>query len=157
MLSLVTDGLTSILHAWCDASHLCHCQPECNIAPGMLLTSSCTEKLHQLLSARNQQHLLTFVTHVPFVLLSFQTYKAYTGGVFALTRLLIPAWVVHYYVKYHVAVSLINSTPTIMLSFHSCSDVVVRKTCSWSGRGFWSNQTPPGFFQPPHRPNWLNS
>merc|ERR1712168_1761666 len=31
------------------------------------------------------------------------TYKAYTGGVFALTRLLIPARVVHYYVKYHVA------------------------------------------------------
>uniref|UniRef100_A0A3B4XZ27 NADH dehydrogenase [ubiquinone] 1 beta subcomplex subunit 6 n=1 Tax=Seriola lalandi dorsalis TaxID=1841481 RepID=A0A3B4XZ27_SERLL len=33
------------------------------------------------------------------------TYKAYRGGVFTLTRLLIPAWVVHYYVKYHVAVS----------------------------------------------------
>uniref|UniRef100_A0AAY5L4M6 NADH dehydrogenase [ubiquinone] 1 beta subcomplex subunit 6 n=1 Tax=Esox lucius TaxID=8010 RepID=A0AAY5L4M6_ESOLU len=31
------------------------------------------------------------------------TYKAYTGGVFTLTRLLIPAWLVHYYVKYHVA------------------------------------------------------
>uniref|UniRef100_A0A3Q3WHE7 NADH dehydrogenase [ubiquinone] 1 beta subcomplex subunit 6 n=1 Tax=Mola mola TaxID=94237 RepID=A0A3Q3WHE7_MOLML len=33
------------------------------------------------------------------------TYKAYRGGVFTLTRLLIPAWIVHYYVKYHVAVS----------------------------------------------------
>ncbi|XP_076583564.1 NADH dehydrogenase [ubiquinone] 1 beta subcomplex subunit 6 [Chaetodon auriga] len=31
------------------------------------------------------------------------TYKAYRGGVFALTRVLIPAWIVHYYVKYHVA------------------------------------------------------
>ncbi|XP_061535646.1 NADH dehydrogenase [ubiquinone] 1 beta subcomplex subunit 6 isoform X1 [Phycodurus eques] len=31
------------------------------------------------------------------------TYKAYKGSVFTLTRLLIPAWVVHYYVKYHVA------------------------------------------------------
>ncbi|KAK7912884.1 hypothetical protein WMY93_013095 [Mugilogobius chulae] len=30
------------------------------------------------------------------------TYKAYRGGVFTLTRLLIPAWIVHYYVKYHV-------------------------------------------------------
>ena len=37
--------------------------------------------------------------------ISSQTYKAYRGGVFTLTRLLIPAWVVHYYVKYHVAVS----------------------------------------------------
>uniref|UniRef100_A0A3B3ZN88 NADH dehydrogenase [ubiquinone] 1 beta subcomplex subunit 6 n=1 Tax=Periophthalmus magnuspinnatus TaxID=409849 RepID=A0A3B3ZN88_9GOBI len=33
------------------------------------------------------------------------TYKAYRGGVFTLTRLLIPAWIVHYYVKYHVTVS----------------------------------------------------
>ncbi|XP_061586487.1 NADH dehydrogenase [ubiquinone] 1 beta subcomplex subunit 6 [Cololabis saira] len=31
------------------------------------------------------------------------TYKTYRGGVFALTRLLIPAWVVHYCVKYHIA------------------------------------------------------
>ncbi|KAL4640480.1 NADH dehydrogenase ubiquinone 1 beta subcomplex subunit 6 [Arapaima gigas] len=31
------------------------------------------------------------------------TYKVYSGGVFTLTRLLIPAWIVHYYVKYHVA------------------------------------------------------
>ncbi|XP_030289201.1 NADH dehydrogenase [ubiquinone] 1 beta subcomplex subunit 6 [Sparus aurata] len=30
------------------------------------------------------------------------TYKAYRGGVFTLTRLLLPAWAVHYYVKYHV-------------------------------------------------------
>lgn len=36
---------------------------------------------------------------------SLQTYKTYRGGVFTLTRLLIPAWIVHYYVKYHVAVS----------------------------------------------------
>uniref|UniRef100_A0AAQ4RZZ1 NADH dehydrogenase [ubiquinone] 1 beta subcomplex subunit 6 n=1 Tax=Gasterosteus aculeatus aculeatus TaxID=481459 RepID=A0AAQ4RZZ1_GASAC len=33
------------------------------------------------------------------------TYKAYNGGVFALTRLLIPAWIAHYCVKYHIAVS----------------------------------------------------
>ncbi|XP_040043193.1 NADH dehydrogenase [ubiquinone] 1 beta subcomplex subunit 6 [Gasterosteus aculeatus] len=31
------------------------------------------------------------------------TYKAYNGGVFALTRLLIPAWIAHYCVKYHIA------------------------------------------------------
>ncbi|XP_070839417.1 NADH dehydrogenase [ubiquinone] 1 beta subcomplex subunit 6 [Chaetodon trifascialis] len=31
------------------------------------------------------------------------THKAYRGGVFALKRVLIPAWLVHYYVKYHVA------------------------------------------------------
>lgn len=37
--------------------------------------------------------------------ISLQTYKAYRGGVFTLTRLLIPAWIAHYYVKYHVAVS----------------------------------------------------
>ncbi|KAG8455030.1 hypothetical protein GDO86_001303 [Hymenochirus boettgeri] len=30
------------------------------------------------------------------------TFKAYNGGVFALTRVLIPAWIVHYYVKYHI-------------------------------------------------------
>ncbi|XP_054897416.1 NADH dehydrogenase [ubiquinone] 1 beta subcomplex subunit 6 [Poeciliopsis prolifica] len=31
------------------------------------------------------------------------TYNVYKGGVFTLTRLLIPAWLAHYYVKYHVA------------------------------------------------------
>ncbi|XP_053558637.1 NADH dehydrogenase [ubiquinone] 1 beta subcomplex subunit 6 [Bombina bombina] len=30
------------------------------------------------------------------------TFKAYNAGVFTFTRLLIPAWLVHYYVKYHV-------------------------------------------------------
>ncbi|KAM9857647.1 NADH dehydrogenase [ubiquinone] 1 beta subcomplex subunit 6 [Aulostomus maculatus] len=30
------------------------------------------------------------------------TYKVYQGGMFTLMRLLIPAWVVHYCVKYHV-------------------------------------------------------
>ncbi len=34
-----------------------------------------------------------------------QTFKAYNAGVFAVTRILIPAWIVHYYVKYHVSVS----------------------------------------------------
>ncbi|XP_030643923.1 NADH dehydrogenase [ubiquinone] 1 beta subcomplex subunit 6 isoform X2 [Chanos chanos] len=29
--------------------------------------------------------------------------KAYNAGVFAVTRVLIPAWIVHYYMKYHVA------------------------------------------------------
>lgn len=43
--------------------------------------------------------------YLPPMCISLQTYKAYRGGVFTLTRLLIPAWVVHYYVKYHVAVS----------------------------------------------------
>ncbi|MBN3306140.1 NDUB6 dehydrogenase, partial [Amia calva] len=31
------------------------------------------------------------------------TYKAYSAGVWTFTRLIIPAWIVHYYVKYHVA------------------------------------------------------
>ncbi|KAF6738330.1 NADH dehydrogenase [ubiquinone] 1 beta subcomplex subunit 6 [Oryzias melastigma] len=39
----------------------------------------------------------------PKTLWRLYTYKVYQGGVFTLTRLLIPAWVVHYYVKYHVA------------------------------------------------------
>ncbi|XP_053321817.1 NADH dehydrogenase [ubiquinone] 1 beta subcomplex subunit 6 [Spea bombifrons] len=30
------------------------------------------------------------------------TFKTYNAGVFALTKLLIPAWVIHYYVKYHI-------------------------------------------------------
>jgi len=34
-----------------------------------------------------------------------QTFKAYNASVFAITRILLPAWVVHYYVKYHVDVS----------------------------------------------------
>ncbi|XP_062851523.1 NADH dehydrogenase [ubiquinone] 1 beta subcomplex subunit 6 [Trichomycterus rosablanca] len=29
-------------------------------------------------------------------------FKAYSAGSFALTRVLIPAWIVHYYVKYHL-------------------------------------------------------
>ncbi|XP_017293723.1 NADH dehydrogenase [ubiquinone] 1 beta subcomplex subunit 6 [Kryptolebias marmoratus] len=31
------------------------------------------------------------------------TYKVYRGGVFTLTRLLIPFWVIHYYAKYHAS------------------------------------------------------
>ncbi|XP_066534797.1 NADH dehydrogenase [ubiquinone] 1 beta subcomplex subunit 6 [Hoplias malabaricus] len=31
------------------------------------------------------------------------TFRAYRAGTFALTRILIPAWIIHYYVKYHVA------------------------------------------------------
>ncbi|KAM8842680.1 NADH dehydrogenase [ubiquinone] 1 beta subcomplex subunit 6 [Synchiropus picturatus] len=31
------------------------------------------------------------------------TYKAYSGGIIALTRVLIPAWIVHYCVKYHIS------------------------------------------------------
>lgn len=34
-----------------------------------------------------------------------QTFKAYNAGAFALTRVLIPAWIVHYYAKYHLGVS----------------------------------------------------
>ncbi|XP_047668695.1 NADH dehydrogenase [ubiquinone] 1 beta subcomplex subunit 6 [Tachysurus fulvidraco] len=30
------------------------------------------------------------------------TFKAFNVGSFALTRVLIPAWIVHYYVKYHL-------------------------------------------------------
>ncbi|XP_029471394.1 NADH dehydrogenase [ubiquinone] 1 beta subcomplex subunit 6 [Rhinatrema bivittatum] len=29
-------------------------------------------------------------------------FKVYNGGVFTLTRILIPAWIIHYYVKYHL-------------------------------------------------------
>ncbi|KAM8961784.1 NADH dehydrogenase [ubiquinone] 1 beta subcomplex subunit 6 [Pelodytes ibericus] len=30
------------------------------------------------------------------------TFKTYNAGIFTLTRLLIPAWLIHYYVKYHI-------------------------------------------------------
>ncbi|CAK6958522.1 NADH dehydrogenase 1 beta subcomplex subunit 6 [Scomber japonicus] [Scomber scombrus] len=42
------------------------------------------------------------------------TYKAYRGGVFTLTRLLIPAWIVHYYVKYHVTGDTILETGEVV-------------------------------------------
>ncbi|KAG7269489.1 hypothetical protein CRUP_027907 [Coryphaenoides rupestris] len=42
------------------------------------------------------------------------TYKAYTGGVFALTRLLIPAWIVHYCVKYHMMGDTILETGEVI-------------------------------------------
>uniref|UniRef100_A0A8C3S067 NADH dehydrogenase [ubiquinone] 1 beta subcomplex subunit 6 n=1 Tax=Chelydra serpentina TaxID=8475 RepID=A0A8C3S067_CHESE len=35
-----------------------------------------------------------------------QVSELYKGGVFTLTRILIPAWVIHYYLKYHVMVSI---------------------------------------------------
>ncbi|XP_008285308.1 NADH dehydrogenase [ubiquinone] 1 beta subcomplex subunit 6 [Stegastes partitus] len=31
------------------------------------------------------------------------THKVYRGGIFTLTRVLIPAWIGHYFVKYHAA------------------------------------------------------
>ncbi|XP_010084243.1 PREDICTED: NADH dehydrogenase [ubiquinone] 1 beta subcomplex subunit 6, partial [Pterocles gutturalis] len=31
-----------------------------------------------------------------------QVYKAYQTGGFVLLRVLIPAWLVHYYLKYHI-------------------------------------------------------
>ncbi|KFV95818.1 NADH dehydrogenase [ubiquinone] 1 beta subcomplex subunit 6, partial [Eurypyga helias] len=31
-----------------------------------------------------------------------QVFKAYQTGGFVLTRVLVPAWIIHYYVKYHV-------------------------------------------------------
>ncbi|KAM6972134.1 NADH dehydrogenase [ubiquinone] 1 beta subcomplex subunit 6 [Aplochiton taeniatus] len=39
----------------------------------------------------------------PKTLWRLYTFKAYNAGMFTLTRLLIPAWLVHYYMKYHVA------------------------------------------------------
>ncbi|CAB1327350.1 unnamed protein product [Coregonus sp. 'balchen'] len=50
----------------------------------------------------------------PKTLWRLYTYKVYTGGVFTLTRLLIPAWVVHYYVKYHVAGDTILETGEVV-------------------------------------------
>ncbi|KAJ8407556.1 hypothetical protein AAFF_G00274130 [Aldrovandia affinis] len=38
----------------------------------------------------------------PKTLWRLYTYKVYNAGVFTFTRLLIPAWIVHYYVKYHI-------------------------------------------------------
>lgn len=49
-------------------------------------------------------HCVLLIVYI-YLFIFLQTYKVYTGGVFTLTRLLIPAWIVHYYVKYHVAVS----------------------------------------------------
>lgn len=37
---------------------------------------------------------------------SLQIYKAYRHSVFAFTHVLIPAWIIHYYIKYHVNVSM---------------------------------------------------
>ncbi|KAI5107616.1 NADH dehydrogenase [ubiquinone] 1 beta subcomplex subunit 6 [Silurus meridionalis] len=39
----------------------------------------------------------------PRSLWRISAFKAYNVGVFALTRVLIPAWVIHYYVKYHLS------------------------------------------------------
>uniref|UniRef100_A0A8C1D0R0 NADH dehydrogenase [ubiquinone] 1 beta subcomplex subunit 6 n=1 Tax=Cyprinus carpio carpio TaxID=630221 RepID=A0A8C1D0R0_CYPCA len=39
----------------------------------------------------------------PKTLWRLYTFKAYNASVFAVTRILIPAWIVHYYVKYHVS------------------------------------------------------
>uniref|UniRef100_A0A8C5MNE3 NADH dehydrogenase [ubiquinone] 1 beta subcomplex subunit 6 n=1 Tax=Leptobrachium leishanense TaxID=445787 RepID=A0A8C5MNE3_9ANUR len=44
------------------------------------------------------------------------TFKAYNAGVFTLTKVLIPAWIVHYYVKYHVqtkAYGIVNLKPRL--------------------------------------------
>ncbi|XP_073699146.1 NADH dehydrogenase [ubiquinone] 1 beta subcomplex subunit 6 [Garra rufa] len=38
----------------------------------------------------------------PKTLWRLYTFKAYNAGVFGLTRILIPAWIAHYYMKYHV-------------------------------------------------------
>ncbi|KAL2098250.1 hypothetical protein ACEWY4_007457 [Coilia grayii] len=39
----------------------------------------------------------------PKTLWRLYTFKAYNAGVFAFTRVLIPAWIAHYYVKYHLS------------------------------------------------------
>ncbi|XP_026880170.2 NADH dehydrogenase [ubiquinone] 1 beta subcomplex subunit 6 [Electrophorus electricus] len=39
----------------------------------------------------------------PRSLWKLYTFKVYNAGVFAVTRLLIPAWIIHYYLKYHVS------------------------------------------------------
>ncbi|CAJ1052366.1 NADH dehydrogenase 1 beta subcomplex subunit 6 [Cheilinus undulatus] [Xyrichtys novacula] len=44
------------------------------------------------------------------------TFKAYRGGVSTLTQLLIPLWVIHYFVKYHLATTpcgILNRKPHI--------------------------------------------
>ncbi|KAM4707988.1 NADH dehydrogenase [ubiquinone] 1 beta subcomplex subunit 6 isoform 1-T1 [Discoglossus pictus] len=44
------------------------------------------------------------------------TFKAYNAGIFTVTRLLIPAWVVHYYVKYHLQTkpyAIVNLKPRL--------------------------------------------
>ncbi|KAM4809758.1 NADH dehydrogenase [ubiquinone] 1 beta subcomplex subunit 6 [Rhinophrynus dorsalis] len=44
------------------------------------------------------------------------TFKAYNASVFTLTRLLIPAWIVHYYLKYHVQTkpyAIVNLKPRL--------------------------------------------
>ncbi|KAI2668534.1 NADH dehydrogenase [ubiquinone] 1 beta subcomplex subunit 6 [Labeo rohita] len=38
----------------------------------------------------------------------------YNAGVFAVTRILIPAWIVHYYVKYHVSGDTILETGEVV-------------------------------------------
>lgn len=67
-----------------------------------------------------RKYILNCLLILCFVVL-FQTYKVYQGGVFTLTRLLIPAWVVHYYVKYHVAVSPFSEAFTCICLYGSVS------------------------------------
>ncbi|XP_030643924.1 NADH dehydrogenase [ubiquinone] 1 beta subcomplex subunit 6 isoform X3 [Chanos chanos] len=43
--------------------------------------------------------------------------KAYNAGVFAVTRVLIPAWIVHYYMKYHVAGDTVLETGEVVPDF----------------------------------------
>ncbi|MEE6459015.1 hypothetical protein FKM82_000504 [Ascaphus truei] len=44
------------------------------------------------------------------------TFKAYNVGFFTLTKLLLPAWLVHYYVKYHLQTkpyAIVNLKPRL--------------------------------------------
>ena len=36
-----------------------------------------------------------------------QIYKTYRHSIFAFTHVLIPVWIIHYYLKYHVTVSML--------------------------------------------------
>lgn len=56
------------------------------------------------------------------VCVCMQAFKTFNVGAFALTRVLIPAWVIHYYVKYHLIVSI----NTIITSKHHKDNKVAK-------------------------------
>lgn len=45
-----------------------------------------------------------------------QVHGVYQKGIFIFTHILVPAWIIHYYLKYHVSVSMSSSEFIFILS-----------------------------------------
>ena len=113
----------TLYHSALNPSHLLFSNIKCYVLRSMKACTFSNEKFSKMYTYTDVESKLIFSLSVKslfviyeshgycafylksFVIISFQTYKVYSGGVFTLTRLLIPAWIVHYYVKYHLAVS----------------------------------------------------